>query len=135
MMLDMSFLIRASIAISCMVFAVSANGRSAREVWDAQVASTCPSAHVEWVPFSSYSDLQAAYLGTLSRALSEEVVALAQSHSAGPCHHRNAAMQCYEFEVFEALARTGQLAPFAKWSCRHIRCQEMAVCSAFPSPK
>jgi hypothetical protein len=136
MMHDMTIaLVRMSVALCSMALAVSADARSAREAWDVQVARTCPGAHVEWTPFSSYSDLQDAYLDTLPKAVSDRIVAVAQTGAARQCREAGPASQCYEFSMFEALGRTGQLVSFAKWTCLHVRCEEMAVCSAFPSPK
>src|SRR5437763_2174998 len=106
----MGFPIRSFIALGCMAVAIPADARSAREAWDAQIASTCPAAHVEWTPFSSYGDLQGAYLDSLPKRLSQKIVASAQNRSARPCSQRNASMQCYEYQIFEAIARSGQLA-------------------------
>ena len=68
-------------------------------------------------------------------AHSDSIVAAAQSRSARQCRDAKPASQCYEFAMFEALGRSGHLSPFAKWTCRHVRCEEMSICSVFPHPK
>ena len=136
MMHSMSIsLVRTLVALGCMALGVSADARNARQNWDAQITKTCPNAHVDWTPFSSYSDLQDAYMGTLPKAISHSIVAAAQSRSARQCRDAKPASQCYEFAMFEALGRSGHLSPFAKWTCRHVRCEEMSICSVFPHPK
>jgi hypothetical protein len=100
-------------------------------LWQRQVERLCPSHHVEWIADGSYDDVIAAYDDRLTPRLQREARRIADySHR---CSHETVGFSCEWAAYIDAYWKLGLLSDFAVWTCRHVKCEEAALCE-LPAP-
>jgi hypothetical protein len=110
----------------------SAQFAASQEAWEGQMKRLCPSHHVEWIPGGSYDDVIASYDAKLSPRLQREARRIADySHR---CSHETAGLSCEWAAYIDAYWKLGRLPDFAAWTCRHVKCEEAAICELPPLP-
>lgn len=109
----------------------SAQFAASQRAWESQMERLCPSHHVEWIPGGSYDDVIAAYDAKLSPHQQRAARRIADySHR---CSHETAGLSCEWAAYIDAYWKMGRLSSFAAWTCRHVKCEETAICE-LPSP-
>lgn len=121
--LGLSFLAMPSVAFA--QFAAS------NRAWYGEIKRLCPNRHVEWIPDGAYDDLLALYNAKLSPHLQRDARRIADSY-----HHcsQTAGFWCEWAAYVNAYWKLGRLPDFAAWTCRHVKCEEAAICH-LPSPR
>jgi hypothetical protein len=116
--LGLAFLLVPSVA--------SAQFAASQQRWDDEIRRLCPTHHIEWIPGGSYDDVIAPYDANLSLRLQHEARRIADySHR---CSHETAGLSCEWAAYIDAYWKMGRLHDFAVWTCRHVKCEEAAIC-------
>ena len=124
---------RPSLALSFLLLpaAASAQFEASQRVWQHRMKQLCPNRHVEWISDGSYDDVIGSYDATLSPRLQREARRIADySHR---CSRETAGFSCQWATYIDAYWKLGRLNDFARWTCRHVKCEYAAMCE-LPSP-
>jgi len=127
----MSRLASVWLALVLMPSVAFAQFAASQQAWESQMRRLCPNHHVDWIPDGSYDDVIAAYDAKLSPQLQREARRIADY--AHRCSHKTAGLSCEWAAYIDAYWKLGRLHDFAVWTCRHVKCEEAAICQ-LPSP-
>ena len=97
--------------------------------WAQEVGRRCPSHRVQWMPGYASADLVRNFNLTLEKQTLVEVERIAD---VARCEDAILGDECelsVNLEAYEKLNLTGR---FAVYSCRSVKCEDVATCSKLP---
>lgn len=99
--------------------------------WERGLRHQCPSRHVPWVGDGGYDELLDEFDTSLSRS---DFKKLEAEEDFSPCREVNG-FSCEMMVALDAYQRLGLMKRFVDFGCRHVRCEDIAVCWSVDLPK
>jgi hypothetical protein len=100
--------------------------------WEVGVTRTCPGHHVNWIFQDGHLALIEGFEPTLSNGVRRRLVRLEDFPHR--CASEVGGFACEFGAALAAYARVGLMRSFVAYSCRHVKCEEPAVCTTTLPP-
>jgi predicted SprT family Zn-dependent metalloprotease len=117
-----------------MGFAAAVNPPSASDrawaAWDRDIKAECPTHHVEWLYGAAYQPLYEDFDATLKPVERKRVERFAKVDEA--CADSTVGHSCQLGRHLAAYRSLGLGKKFTQYTCRHVACEEGALCSRAP---
>lgn len=98
-------------------------------VWMRKLKARCASHHVEWISDGDYIELPYNFVKTLPESTRRRVDSIADAVSARRCAKEIAGFSCEMSASLDAYNKLGLMNRFVEFGCRHVRCQDIALCT------
>ena len=108
----------------------SAENPSAWDAWERSLNAQCPSHHVNWICDGCYLDLIDGFEARFSSKTRERARRIADYKTH--CADEIMGFSCEMERSLIAYRQLGLLRSFTKFGCKHVKCEEPALCSKFP---
>lgn len=105
-------------------------GDQAWESWYRDIDIACPSHHVEWLYEATYPYLYEGFNSTLAPSERRRVQRIADTKQH--CADETVGHSCELGRHLKAYRTVGLTQKFVRYTCRHVMCQDGALCSRAP---